>query len=83
MLQCALEFLKFSFPDFPQFEFPFLILFPLSGLELFDSFPSTVCVFSYFFKGFTRKLRCKETVQMDEKTVRVSTEGMTLLPLTN
>lgn len=56
-----LEFLHFSFPDFPQFEFPFLILFPLSGLELFDSFPFTVCVFSYFFKGFTRKPRCKET----------------------
>jgi hypothetical protein len=39
------KFLIFSFPDFLCFGFTILILFPLSGLELFYSFPSTVCVF--------------------------------------
>lgn len=35
---------KFLIPRCPQFVFSSLILFPLSGLELFYSFPTTVCL---------------------------------------
>lgn len=46
-------FLTFSLLDFPQFGFHLLVIFPLSCLELFCSFPSTVCIFIDFFKELT------------------------------
>lgn len=36
------EFLNFSLPDFHQFGFPLSVLFLLSGLVLFHSFPCMV-----------------------------------------
>lgn len=46
------KFLNFSVPEFPQFTFSSLILFPLLDLEHFYSFPFSicVCVFLDFFK---------------------------------
>ena len=49
------EFLNFSFPEFPQFLSSLLLLFLFLGLELFHSFPSTICFFLYFFKRFIFK----------------------------
>jgi hypothetical protein len=48
--------LTFSFPVFPRFWFSLLILFPLSGLGQFYSFPSTVYISVGFFNGFRRPL---------------------------
>ena len=41
-----------GFSIFPHFEVSLLIIFSRSNLELFHSFPSTVCVFIDFFKDF-------------------------------
>lgn len=48
------KFQSFSIPEFPQFTFPSLILFPLLDLEHFYSFPFSicVCVFLDFFTWF-------------------------------
>ena len=40
---------KLPFPEFPQFAFSLLILFPLLGLEMFYSSPSSLFLFYFFF----------------------------------
>lgn len=46
------KFLNFSIPEFPQFTFSSLILFPLLDLEHFYSFPLNICVCVCVFLGF-------------------------------
>lgn len=46
-------FLKYTFPKFPKFRFSFSILFLISGLDQFCSFPYTVlCVFPDSLRDF-------------------------------
>lgn len=47
-LWCLFKFLNFSLPDFLQFAFSILILFLLTGLKLFYSFPFFACIFHLF-----------------------------------
>lgn len=56
-LRCLFRFLKVSFLHIPQLRFSFLIPFLLLDIDLFYSFPSPLCIFIDFFRGFISSLR--------------------------